>query len=72
MTLDNQANQAHVIGEMFDGSNISQPASFQGTITPSNIQLPPSSQIPTENNGFTIDNIEQPATQQPSQGNDDE
>ena len=54
----NQSDQSHVVGEMFDAANIAQPVPQQGipgSITAENIQLP------TENNGFTSDDIQQPA-----------
>ena len=65
MSKDNQPDQSHVIGEMFDAANIAQPVPSQGlpgSVTPANIQPPaPRPQWPAANNGFTTDNLQQPA-----------
>lgn len=74
MSQDNQSDQSHVIGEMFDAANVSQP-SIQRGFTVNNINQP--SQIPqsleTEDNGFTSDNIQQPTpSPAPDTGDNDE
>ena len=63
--MDNdQQNQSNVVGEMFDAANIAQPAAPQRetrSFTIDNIQIPElSPQNPTANNGFTVDDIQQP------------
>ncbi len=70
---------AHVVGEMFSGSNVElpaqprQPSAVQGGFTPTNISLPTQPQNTltdsTHDNGFTPSSITQPAVQpKPSKG----
>lgn len=63
MDHDHQ-NQSNVVSEMFDVANVAQPAAPQRetrSFTADNIQVPePKPQITTANNGFTVDDIQQP------------
>ena len=77
MSQDSQQDQSHVIGEMFDAANISQPAPSQGIpggLTSDNVQQPvPRPEWPPANNGFTTDNLQQPTPASgPIQENSDE
>ena len=64
MNQDDQPDKSHVIGEMFEPANISQPASYQDVpsgVTPANSDIAVSRpHASTSNNGFTIDNIQPP------------
>lgn len=65
MNQSNQQDESHIIGEMFDVANISQPVPYKGipgSITPTNIEIPePRLQAPPANNGLTADNLQPPA-----------
>ena len=65
MSQSSQQDESHIIGEMFDVANISQPEPFQGipgSVTPANIEiLEPRPQAPPANNGLTADNMQPPA-----------
>lgn len=66
MSQDNQSDQPHVTREMFDITNVSQPAPAQGipgSVTPANIEIPaPRPQTPPAQSNFTVDNLEIPVT----------
>jgi hypothetical protein len=64
MSQDSNQDQSHVIGEMFDVANISQPIPFQDiseSVTPENVEVSATqSKLPSANNGFTTDNLQPP------------
>lgn len=67
MSQNNQSGQPHIIREMYDATNISQPAPSQiipSGVTPANIQpSAPHPQWPPAKNGFTTDNLQPPTTE---------